>query len=142
MSYDLRTRARAAIFQGGSAESGSLTIGYNFDRDGGAVGDIILGNAQVPVDAVITLVAHRTLLDFAGGDGSTVGIVLVDPLGIADNTDLLASAAISELTTGDAVVIRPDVTISEARNVVLQIGTDPLTAGRLIMEICYCILGI
>ena len=111
---------------------------YDFSEDGGAVGDILLGDKIIPKNAVIIggLIDVKTAPD--SGGSATIA------LKVKDAGDVLAATAITSLGAGLHDVV-PDFTASNmikttaASQLTMTVGTAALTAGRFIVKLFYIV---
>jgi len=118
---------------------------YDFDVDGGAVGDIRLG-VTLPDNAIITRSWYTVLTSLASDDDSTATVALSIP--DDDVAGIAAATALSEnhytaghhdgLQTGTAATFSAQTTA--ARELTLTIGEQALTAGKLILFCEYVVL--
>jgi len=118
---------------------------YDFDVDGGKVGDIELG-VSLPENAIIIRSWYTVLTSLASDDDSTATVALSIPTDEA--VEIAAATALSEnnyatgyhegIQTGTAAKFSEPTTA--ARELTLTIGEEELTAGKLILFCEYVVL--
>lgn len=130
----------------GTKKVGGLGLGevkiarglYDFDEDGGEVGDITLRGDSIPSGAIIVdaLVQVDTALTSAGS-----ATVAVKVEGAADINDADAISGAPWSTTGakraDFGATTAPITTTEARDIVATVATAALTAGAFTVLVSY-----
>lgn len=110
----------------------------DFDKDGGAVGDIILRGDALPAGAVVTSGVVDVQTSVTSGGSATVA------LAIEGAADVLVSTAIASLGVGLVDVV-PDgaatnmLKTTTTRNLVASVAVADLTAGKLVVALEYFI---
>lgn len=120
----------------------TLVCQYDFATDGGAVGSINLGET-LPDKAIVTFSWFRVTTPITGGGGSTIALSIATD----DVEGILAAAAIALAgTAGNHTGIQTgslanfaEITTAE-RAILLEVGTDPLTAGAFTLFLDYVVV--
>lgn len=111
---------------------------YDFAREGGAVGDILVGDKIIPPAAVIMDGFYRVITQFTSGGSATLQAKLVG------TDDVLASTAVAALTAGVKDIV-PDGTAANMilttayTQLTLTIGTEAMTAGKAVFAFRYAV---
>ncbi len=111
---------------------------YDFDKDGGAIGDITLRGGGLPAGAVVTSGLVDVITTVTSGGSATVA------LAIEGTADVLAAAAVAGLGAGLVDVV-PDgaatnmVKTTTTRNLVATVAVAALTAGKMVVSLEYYI---
>lgn len=126
---------------------------YDFAVDGGAVGTIVLssknGKNPLPVGAIVKNVTARVLTAPLGGAGSTVSWGHSTTDAYSGTTIAIASLTLNSLHNGQVAgsliwdnandaqipILVTDATTDGTFKV--AIGTDPLTAGKIVFVVEY-----
>jgi hypothetical protein len=112
-------------------------IVYDFAKDGGAVGNIIVGAGMIPKDAIVVggLIFVNTAV--TSGGAATVALRL------EADADLLAATAKASISLNaklDVIPVRTAATVIKAtdyRGVTVQVAVADLTAGKLTIFLEY-----
>lgn len=120
---------------------GKVSIDYDFAVQGGAIGDIAL-DLDIPTGVILYTGFIRVVTALASGGNATIA------LKVNSNADLLAATAFATINSAGSYrllsgtvdassasatepLVRPSVTTTAARTLTLQVGAEPLTAGKL-----------
>ena len=111
---------------------------YDFAREGGAVGDIVIGQKIIPPSAVVLDGFFRVITQFTSGGSATLQAKLVG------TDDILASTAVAALTAGvkdivaDGTAANMILTTAYSR-ITLTVGTAAFTAGKGVFALRYAV---
>lgn len=112
--------------------------GYDFAKDGGAVGDITLRGLSLPAGAVVDIGKLDVQTSLTSGGAATAALKLVNA------ADVLAETAMAGLAAGVKDLV-PDGTAANTvkttanTKLVLTVGTAALTAGKFVVCLEYYI---
>jgi hypothetical protein len=134
---DQASAARASKYTGHAATSGSTYVSYNFENDGGAVGDVNL-DGVIPNNAIITDIITYVDTPLTSDGAATVAANLVDPNGVAADIPALADTAFGAIANA---IAHPDVFTTAGMEARLTISAAALTAGILTFKICYEVMA-
>lgn len=111
---------------------------YDYDKEGGAVGDITLDRGdKLPEGAIVTSGVVHSQTAVTSGGSATIALKL------NSSGDVLAATAISNFTANALLDVVPDgtasnmVRISSAKYLTMTIATAALTAGKFVVALEY-----
>lgn len=119
---------------------------YDFDTDGGAVGEIDLRGTPIPAGAVV-LPGHVIMeTDFTSGGSATVAIgsAKTDSTTIDADGFLTATAYGSFFTNGYKVTVADDLTGTTDSDIIatITVATAALTAGKFVLLLPYVVPSV
>lgn len=110
---------------------------YDFAKDGGAVGAVVVGANLIPANALVVRgMVHVDTAVLSGGSATVA-------LGLETATDILAATAKASLTLAaklDTVPVGTAATAvktTAARGLTVTVGTAALTAGKITVFLEY-----
>jgi len=108
---------------------------YDFDKHGGAIGDITVGPKLIPSDAIIVMGAIHVVTAVTSGGSATVAIKM------KSSEDILAATAKASLSADAliATVVQPAtastwIFTTAASQLTFTVATAALTAGKI--DVC------
>lgn len=135
------TEHSTGIRPGGDARKQTALFDYNFSRDGGAIGTVLLRGPPLPDNAVISNAFIDVLVVPASGDSATIA------LGFLTTTDIQTAAAYSGApysSVAQADLSGPTheteggfIKLTSARGLQMTIATAALTDGHFYVIVEY-----
>lgn len=114
-----------------------LQCEYDFDKDGGAVGDIAMRGGSLPIGAIVTSGMVYVPTAVTSGGSATVALQLESA------GDILAATGKASFTAGATITTVPVNTGATAiittatGGVTLTVATAALTAGKVVVLLDY-----
>lgn len=109
---------------------------YDFNKEGGAVGDITLRGGKIPANAIV--VWGNVWVEVA-----VVGTTSTVALKLQSAADVLAATAEASLSLNALLDTVPDFAAANAirctadRSLVATVAVNPLTAGKLVVTLAF-----
>jgi hypothetical protein len=112
---------------------------YDFAKDGGAVGDIVLRGANIPKGAIITNTTIHVITVVTSGGAATIALKVqsaADALAATGKASFTEDALIAGIQDGAAANM---LRLTANRQPYATVGTAALTAGKFVAAFEYII---